>query len=475
MIEWPIALIVGLLALALGGALGMLVGRARRPDTQLASELTTTAASLAASEAREAALADRVREVQRDAERRVAEERERAAATMQALRDDEARLANEFAALSQRALARNSDAFLAQAEERLKRSQDDGAASLAAREDAVRQLVEPLSKSLESVKGEVSAAERARLEAHAALQEQLTAMRSSSDQLQLETRQLVNALRAPQVRGRWGELQLRRVVEAAGMLPHVDFDEQVHTDTDDGVLRPDLVVTLPGDKRVVVDAKVAFNGYLEAMESRDESTRANRLRAHARHLRDHIEQLGSKAYWDAISGSPEFVVMFVPAEPFLNAALEEDPTLFEHAFQRNVVLATPATLVALLRTVAYTWRQERLAGEAQQVFEVGKELHKRLGTLGVHLTNLGKRLNATVEAYNSFGASLDRNVVTQARRFSRLQGLEPGLDSPAPLEVLAVPPAKADLFAESALEAGAAAGPDEPESPGDGVSSARPA
>jgi len=199
---------------------------------------------------------------------------------------------------------------------------------------------------------------------------------------------------------------------------------------------------------VVVDSKVAFAAYLEAMEARDEATRAKRLEAHARHLRTHIDSLGSKAYWEHVTGTPEFVVMFVPAEVFLNAALEQDPTILEHAFSRNVVVATPATLVALLRTVGYTWRQEMLAAEAQQVLTVGRELHKRLSVLGGHLQNLGRRLNSAVEAYNTLNSSLDRNVVTQVRRFSALQGLEPALEAAPPLEVLAVAAHKADLYAE---------------------------
>jgi DNA recombination protein RmuC len=308
-------------------------------------------------------------------------------------------------------------------------------------------MVEPLTRVLDEVRAQVTAAEQARATGHAALGEQVRAMQQTSEQLRSETSRLVTALRASHVRGRWGELQLRRVVESAGMLEHVDFTEQAHHATDDGALRPDMLVHLPGDKQVIVDAKVAFSGYLEAMEARDDATRDKRLDAHARHMRDHIDQLGSKAYWEAVPGTPEFVVMFVPAEPFLNAALERDPTLFERAFARNVILATPATLVALLRTVGYTWRQEQLAGEAMQVLEVGRELHKRLGTMGTHLTTLGKRLNSTVEAYNAFNASLDRNVVTQARRFSALQGLEPSLDRTPPLEVLAVPAQKADLHA----------------------------
>ena len=391
---------------------------------------------------------DRVAELQRTAAEQLEAERAGAQFRLVELRSDHKRLADEFEALSRRALEANTRAFLEQAEERLTRSQVVGAAELAKREQAVRSLVEPLSRTLGEVKAEVSAAERSRLSAHAALAEQVEQMRSSSDQLRNQTGLLVTALRAPQVRGRWGELHLRRVVEAAGMVEHVDFEEQETVMTDDGALRPDLIVKLPGGKRIVVDAKVAFNGYLEAMEAKDDTVRANRLLAHARHLRQHIDDLGGKAYWEHVAHSPEFVVMFIPAENFLNAALEQDPTLMERAFERNVVLATPATLVALLRTVGYTWRQEVLAAEAQQVFTVGRELHKRLGTLGGHLTTMSKRLNATVDAFNRLNSSLDSQVVTQARRFSALQGLEPALDAAPPVEVLAVPAHKLDLYAD---------------------------
>ena len=386
-------------------------------------------------------------------EKQLAEERAAAAARLEELRNDSQRLAEQFDSLSRQALAANSAAFLEQAEERLKRTQSEGAAELAKREQAVAQLVEPLSRVLGEVKAEVGAAEKARLSAHGALAEQVRAMQESSERLRDETNLLVTALRAPQIRGRWGELQLRRVVEAAGMVEHVDFEEQAHLTTDDGVLRPDLVVRLPGDKQVVVDSKVAFSAYLEAMEARDEATRAKRLEAHARHLRTHIDSLGSKAYWEHVTGTPEFVVMFVPAEVFLNAALEQDPTILEHAFSRNVVVATPATLVALLRTVGYTWRQEMLAAEAMQVLTVGRELHKRLSVLGGHLQTLGRRLNSAVEAYNTLNSSLDRNVVTQVRRFSALQGLEPALEAAPPLEVLAVAAHKEDLYAEPQSDA----------------------
>ncbi|MFC5432832.1 DNA recombination protein RmuC [Microbacterium suwonense] len=390
----------------------------------------------------------RLAELRDEADADVAAERRRAAERLEELKADQKRLADEFDALSRRALEANTKAFLQQAEERLKRSQSEGAAELQKRQDAVQQLIEPIQKTLDTVKTEMTSAEKARLEANAALGEQLQFMRQTSETLGAETRNLVNALRAPQVRGRWGELQLRRVVEASGMINHVDFDEQLHHSTDEGALRPDLVVHLAGDKRVVVDSKVAFNGYLEAMEATDDTVRAQRLAAHARHLRKHIDDLGAKEYWDVVAGSPEFVVMFVPAEPFLAAALDQDATLYEYAFERNVVIATPSTLIALLRTVGHAWRQDQLAQEAQQIFTVGKELHKRLGTLGQHLAKLGRSLNSTVDAYNRFAGSLDRNVVTQARRFSALQGLDEVLTETSPVEALAIAPQKADLYDE---------------------------
>ena len=396
---------------------------------------------------------ERVAEVEQRAAEQVRAEREAAQLRLAELKADQQRLKDEFTALSAQALAANNEAFLQQAEQRLKRAEEISQSELAKREQAVRSLVEPLAKTLGDVRSQMTAAEQARAEAHGALAEQVRAMQTSSDQLRTETSQLVTALRAPQVRGRWGELQLRRVVEASGMLAHVDFTEQKTVQTDDGVLRPDLVVHLPGEKNVIVDSKVAFSGYLEAMEATDEAVRNKRLLAHARHVRDHIDSLGSKAYWDALSSTPEFVVMFIPADTFLNAALEQDPTLWERAFEKNVVMATPATLVALLRTVGYTWRQEKLASEAQQVFEVGKELHKRLGTVGKHLTELSRKLNGTVEQFNKLNKSLDATLITQVRRFSELQGLEPAMQTPPPLELLAVPAAKPDLYADEEITA----------------------
>lgn len=394
--------------------------------------------------------ADELAAVKALGDKLLADERQRAGEQLEQLRADQKRIADEFETLSRRALEVNSRQFLEQADERFKRSQDANKVALEQRELAVKQLVDPIAQSLDSVKAEVTNAEKARGEANAALTEQLATMRRSSEQLSSETRQLVTALRAPQVRGRWGELQLRRVVEASGMVNHVDFAEQESVNVDGGLVRPDMIVRIVGGKQVVVDSKVAFSGYLEALEAQDERIRAERLTAHARHLRKHIDDLGAKAYWDSVDGTPEFVVMFVPAEPFLAAALDEDPSLFEHAFERNVIIATPSTLIALLRTVGHVWKQERLAGEAKQIHDAGRELHKRLGTLGSHLTKLSKKINETVSAYNAFAGSLDRSLVTQARRFSGLQGVPDPIEAPMIIETAAVPPQKPELYSEKA-------------------------
>lgn len=363
-----------------------------------------------------------------DAERRVSAERVAAA------QEDRARLGEQFRALAADALRANSEQFLVVAEERLGRTQAAGAAGLVQQQDAVRRLVEPLTRTLDQVKAEVTTAERARADAAAALAEQLRAMRESSDLLRSETGQLVSALRTSQVRGRWGEVQLRRVVESAGMLEHVDFVEQAHVTTDDGALRPDMVVHLAGGKNVVVDAKVAVLGYLDAMQTDDDAIRADRLAAHARHMRRHIDDLAAKEYWEQVAPAPEFVVMFVPAEAFLHAALDADATLVEHAMERGVVLATPMTLVALLRTVAYAWRQDALAANAQQVLTLGRELHGRLATLGGHVGRLGRQLDGAVRAYNETVSSLESRVLVSARRLAELKVTDAELEVPAQVD-----------------------------------------
>ncbi len=370
-----------------------------------------------------------------EADRRTAEIRGALEQRIAELTTDPERLGREFEVVSRRVVAAGTEQLLSQAEERLRRSHEAGTAELAKREESVRRLVEPLGRALEQVRAEVGAAEAARLEAQGALVEQVRGMRDASDLLRTETAQLVTALRSSQVRGAWGELQLRRVVEAAGMLAHVDFVEQSQVGTDDGALRPDLVVRLAGGKNVVVDAKVAFLGYLEAQQANDPATRSDRLAAHARHFRRHVDDLAAKRYWDQFSPAPEFVVMFVPAEAFWSAALEQDATLLEYAVARNVVVATPMTLVALLRAVAYAWRQDALADNAQQVLTLGKQLHGRLAVMGSHLAALGGRLQDAATAYNRTVASLESRVLVSARRFADLHVVDDELASPGPADL----------------------------------------
>lgn len=281
-------------------------------------------------------------------------------------------------------------------------------------------LVSPLRDSLQQVRAQLAEVERGRAMSDTALREQVLAMSRTSELLRGETAHLVSALRAPQVRGRWGEMQLERVVEAAGMTEHVDYVTQVSVSDADGRVRPDLVVRLTGGKSVVVDAKVAVSAYLDAQAAADEPARDAALRTHARQLRAHIDQLAAKAYWQRFSPAPEFVVCFVPADAFLDAALRAQPDLLEHAFARDVVLATPSTLVALLRTVAYTWRQEALAEGASRVHALGKELYKRLATLGGHFDRLGKSLGNAVDAYNEAMGSVERRLLPTARALYEL-------------------------------------------------------
>ncbi|HZY77204.1 MAG TPA: DNA recombination protein RmuC [Jatrophihabitantaceae bacterium] len=292
-------------------------------------------------------------------------------------------------------------------------------------------LVAPLRDSLGRVQQQLDEVQRGRASSDAALREQVFAMSRTSEQLRSETAALVTALRAPHVRGRWGEMQLERVVEAAGMTEHVDFTAQLSVTGSDGSRqRPDLVVHLAGGKQVVVDAKAPLAGYLAAAEAADDAERDERLTAHARHLRTHIEQLAAKEYWQRFTPTPEFVVCFVPADAILDAALRADPTLLEHAFERNVVLATPATLVALLRTVAYTWRQEALAENAERVHRLGRELYQRLGKVGEHVDALGRSLGKAVGAYNDAVGSLERRVLPKAREMSALGVVAPGTEIP---------------------------------------------
>ena len=353
---------------------------------------------------------------------RSAAEIARLEATLAATREGEGRLEQSMRALSYEATAQS--------------------------QEAVARAVAPLHDTLRRYESRVAELEHARVDAYAELREQVRAMSTVSGELRTETKQLVAALRAPQVRGRWGEHQLRRIVEAAGMLEHCDFNEQVTAATDHQGVRPDLVVRLHGGRTVVVDAKAPFDAYLTAMEARDERGRDTHLDAHARHLRAHVDGLAAKTYWAAFDSTPEFVVLFVPADPFLDVALQRDPTLLEHAFSRNIVLATPATLVALLRTVAYAWRQEALARNAVAVHTLARELYGRLSTLGDHVGKLGASLSGAVTAYNRAVGSLEARVLVSARKLAELGVSDQELATPAQVEVAPRQPQAPELLDE---------------------------
>ncbi|HEX2892606.1 MAG TPA: DNA recombination protein RmuC, partial [Marmoricola sp.] len=278
------------------------------------------------------------------------------------------------------------------------------------------------------------------------LHQQVDEVRHSTDTLRRETSALATALRRPQVRGQWGELHLRRSVELAGMVDHCDFSEQVHLTGGDGAQRPDLVVRLAGGKSVVVDAKVPLAAYLDALATDDPDEHRAHLARHARHVRAHVDQLSAKSYWRALAQSPEFVVLFLPAESFLSAALEAEPALLEHAAARNVVLATPTTLIALLRTIAYGWTTEALAERTREIHELGRELYSRLGTVGGHLDKLGRSLKSAIDAYNGTVGSLESRVLVTARHFADVADLDEQLDSPRPVEQAPRPLTAAELL-----------------------------
>jgi DNA recombination protein RmuC len=313
-------------------------------------------------------------------------------------------------------------------------------------QEAVARAVAPLLETLRRYEQRVAELEHERVDAYAELREQVRAMGAVSGELRTETKQLVAALRAPQVRGRWGEHQLRRIVEAAGLLEHCDFAEQVTASTDEQGVRPDLVVRMHGGRTVVVDAKAPFEAYLAAMEARDERTRDTALDQHAGHLRRHVDQLSAKAYWTAFDSTPDFVVLFVPADPFLDAALQRDPGLMEHAFRRDVVLATPATLIAMLRTVAYSWRQEALARNAAAVHGLARDLYARLATLGDHVGKLGGSLQGAVTAYNKAVGSLESRVLVSARKLAEMGVSDDPIAVPPQVEVAPRQPQAPELL-----------------------------
>jgi DNA recombination protein RmuC len=385
-----LALVAGLGGCALG-ALGALVWRAQR-GRAVQVELELLRARLTSEESeRESALA-RVRE----------------------------QLQAAFGELARDSLKSNSEVFLQLARERLAREQQDAAAALKERETAIDSMVQPIRDALARTEAQIQSIERERIDAFATIKSQMEVIASGQNLLSRETRNLVTALRRPDVRGRWGEITLKRLVELSGMIAHVDFTEQQHLLTDSGPIRPDMIVHMPEQRDIVVDVKTPLDAYLSAIEAQSDDERGKELKRHAQLVGARVRELASKSYWAQFEHSPDFVVLFLPGDQFLSAALQENPALIDEALRQNVMLATPTSLVALLKAVAYGWKQTALAENAAEIRSLGEDMYKRLAVFGEHLGRLGKSLGASVDAFNKAVGSLEQQVMSAARRFPGL-------------------------------------------------------
>lgn len=422
------------LGIAVGAVLSVLLFRSRQ-KMEMELEKAQWAGQLAVTREQAARVPELTAECERaraegqELARRLAaieaqatEERKGAAEKLALMEDAQARLKDAFHALSAEALRKNNQSFLELAKETLGIFQESAKGDLEKRQQAISEVVTPVRESLAKVDAQILELEKHRVGAYESLHAQVRSLLETQQQLRAETGNLVKALRAPNVRGRWGEVQLRRVVEMAGMVDHCDFKEQQSvTGEDGGLLRPDMVVQLPEGKTIVVDVKAPVAAYLDALEAPDDVTRAEHLARHAGQVRTHIEALSRKAYWEQFDPTPEFVVLFLPGEMFFSAALERDPLLIEYGASKRVILATPTTLIALLKAIFFGWRQQKLTKNAEEISNLGRSLYSRLSTMGGHIEKLGKSLGRSVESYNQAVASLETRVMVKARMFKDLE------------------------------------------------------